>query len=239
MKFKMLAILVITALVLPLKPIRGQPAGIDDVALWTVQRVIRDAHENKKLKAKIKYSESSLEEEYDSKNNLRSKKNRSKTIDGDGKSQVAGFEIDLYNILADTYNFKLADTGNTAGLTVIDDKVYVVIDFSPKPGLVYKNLTDRFIQRLEGRMFIDVQGEHYYIYKLEARIPQEFSFTYWWVFIPVPITIKSFGFTLIQERIDLESIIAEKHIEAMIAFDSMRDGRKEFRYDYSNFQYKK
>ena len=235
----MIAIFVASALVLMSQPTQGQVTGGDDLAFWTVQRVLRDAQENKKLKTKIKYSESLSEEEYDTKNNRRSIKNESKTVNGSRKSQTAGFDIDLYDILIDTYNFKLAGTGNASGLTIIDDKVYVVIDFYPKPGLRYKNLADRFIHRLEGRMFIDVQGEHYYIHKFEARIPQKFSFTYWWGILPIPITIKSFGFTLTQERIAIENIVVEKHIEATVVFDSIRDGRREYKYDYDNFKYGK
>lgn len=236
----MIAIVVISTLSLTFpQPIRGQTAVVDDIAVWTVKRVVRDAQENKKLKTKIKYSESLLEKEYDTKGNLRWEDKKSKTIEGGRKSQISGFEIDLYDILVDTYNFKLAEIDNSSGLDVVDNKVYVVIDFYPKTGLKYKNLADRFTYRLEGRMFVDVQGENYYVHKFEARIPKEFSFTYWWGIIPIPITIKSFGFTLVQERITIENIIVEKYIDATVIFDSIRDGRREYRYDYGNFQYKK
>ena len=149
-------------------------------------------------------------------------------------SRVAGFELDLYEILASTYDFWLADTGDATGLTVINNKVYVVIDFIPKVGLGFRDLSDRFVRRLNGRIWVDVGGKNYHILRLEGSVP-EFSFTYWkWGIIPISITIKSLRLALNQERLE-SGVVVEKSAEATLIFDSLQDGRKEYRYTYDNF----
>ena len=220
------------------QPIRGQTPRTGDLASWTIQKVIRDAESNKSAKTGITYRESSVEEEYGTDNVLRSRKPEqgfsTRTVDGSAKSRVAGFELDLYEILASTYNFWLADTENATGLTVIDNKVYIVIDFTPREGLRFRNIPERFTQRLHGRIWVDVSGDHYYIYKMEGRTT-EFSFVYWkWDVIPIPITIKSLRFTLNQERLE-SGVVVEKSAESTVIFDSLRNGRREYRYTFDNF----
>lgn len=223
------------------QPIRGQAPQTDDLASWTIQKVLRDAEENKRAKTRITYRESSTEEEYDTNGGLRWRKPErglnTRTVDGSSKSRVAGFELDLYEILTNTYNFRLANTGSATGLTVIDDKVYIVVDFTPKNGLRFKSISDRFIQRLHGRIWVDVGGDRYFIYKMEGNTP-EFSFTYWkWGIIPIPITIKSLRLTLNQERLE-SGVVVERSAEASVIFDSLQDGRREYRYTFDNFQNK-
>lgn len=225
-------------LLLAAQPLLGQAPRTGNLASWTIQKVIRDAQSNKTAKARLKYRESSVEEEYHANGTLKSRKANSRTVDGSGKSRVAGFELDLYELLADTYNFRLADTGSATGLTVIDSKVYIVIDFSPKEGLRFRDLADRFVQRLHGRIWVDVSGDQYYIYRMEGRIP-EFSFTYWkWGIIPIPITIKSLHLKLNQERLG-SGVVVEKYAAATVVFDSIQDGRREYRYNYDNFENKR
>lgn len=241
MRTKTLSILIIIAFILPSEPIRGQPANIvDDVASWTIQKVIKDAKDNKQAKSQLRYRELSVEEEFDTNGVSRSRKPAqgvaTRIVDGSQKSRIAGFELDLYDILADRYNFEMANTSSSPGLTIIDGRVYVVIDFAPKAGLKYKSIEDRFINRLHGRIFVDVRGEYYYIKKTEIHIPEEFGFTYWkFGILPVPITIKNFRFTLTQERLEPEGVVVERTLEASTTFDSIRDGRKEYRYNYDNF----
>lgn len=217
----------------------GAAAQTNDLASWTVQKVIGDAEDNKQAKARIIYRESSVEEEFDPNGKLRSRKpdkgTSTRTVDGSAKSRVAGFELDLYEILTDTYNFKLADTGNGTGLTVIDNRVYVVVDFAPKEGLRFRNLPDRFTHRLRGRIWVDVSGNYYYILKMEANISEEFSFTYWkWGIVPIPITVKKMSLTLNQERLG-SGVVVERSAEATVVFDSLRDGSKEYSYAFDNF----
>lgn len=235
-----LVIIVLILLVLPARSMQGQETQTDKLASWTIQRIIKDAEENKKLKGGLKYRESFIEEEYDTNGRSRSRKEGTKIIDGSKKFQIAGFEFNLYEILPEIYNFKLASTAESVGLAIIDENIYVAIDFIPKTNLKYRRLEDRFIYRFRGRIFVDISGERYYIKKMEIRIPEEFSFTYWqWGFIPIPITIKSFELIMIQDRLDPEDIIVEKSIKAKVVFSSLRSGNRNYDYTYDGFEHKK
>ncbi len=209
---------------------QGPIQGGGTQASQIIQRVLQDSVANQGKKAGLKYRQSSVVTEYEPDGKPRNREEDSKTVDGtETNFEIACHKIDPYEILATSYDFRLAEAGDST-----------IIEFFPKPGLKFSDSAKHFTNRLRGKIWINTRGGSSYISRLEGSITEEFSLVYWGrcsYFIPVPITIKGFWFTINWERLESGTVV-EKSIKAAVAFDSIRDGIKEYAYTYDSFEYK-
>lgn len=203
----------------------------EPVAQIIMGKTLARAAENNRIKhIRLKFDEISTQEEFDLSGKLKSRKQKTSQISGK-RNTVAGFNLDIYSILVSRYDFKMAEPED---LIVANGQVYSIVEFMPKTGLKFNKNEDEFINRLRGKIFINTQN--FFIWKIEALIPELFRFKYWILFIPITIEILDFKLAYYQtifENIDVETYVAVKS-----KYKVSSTSARKYTYQYENYQLK-
>lgn len=124
-----------------------------------------------------------------------------KVISRNGKktedSRPSGFPAEASQIFAARYNYSFA---YNYPLQIGSGK-YIVLNFKPKNGLIIASQEDEVLNRSEGKIFVN--SENFLVWKIEARLPDEFTVYSWF---------KVFSANLIFEQQEIDGIAVEKVI---------------------------
>ena len=200
-------------------------------------KAVISAHQNDKLKQQyLAYEETLLFDESNYRGEKKPTERSTKTIQG-GKTQFAGFNLsigDLLQTLVSRHEFYF---GNPADVVLPNGKQCIVIEFYPKQNLESKTNEDKFINRLRGKLWIDAQNHA--LWRVEAAIPreEEFSFRIWRTIFFVTVNVKYL--TLIFEQIEYGGIMAENLIRIETNFIVLSATKTWlYNYYYENYRLK-
>lgn len=195
-------------------------------------RALQKARDNERIKKeRLLYEERYTVDEWDSEGNYKSHEEKRSTI-SNKNTRMAGMGINIYEALATRYDFKMAKPDE---IITIDNNLYSVIEFVPKPGLKLQITEDNFINRLRGTIY--VRMDDYSIWKTVCSIPDKFTFTVWYLFIPARITINKFELSFQQG--EFQGVVVESSIKATTEYETaIKDGRREYLFNYSNFRFR-
>lgn len=203
----------------------------EPVAQVIMGKALARAVENDRIKhVRLKFDEIFTQEEYDLSGKLKSRKQKKSQISGK-RNTVAGFNLDIYKTLATGYDFKMAEPED---LVVENGQIYSIVEFTPKEGLKFNKNEDEFINRLRGKVFINTQN--FFIWKIEALIPELFRFKYWVLFIPITIEIQDFKLAYYQTI--FKDTDVETYVAAEVRYKVSSTNTRKYTYQYENYQLK-
>lgn len=180
----------------------------------------------------------SVNEKYANKKDLidghsKSRQERNKTLTG--RPSLDGMNVDeLYNAFITRFNF-LIDNNDSTG--VINDVRYALIKFSPKPNLTSKTVTDAFINRTAGKVYIDL--DNYEIVRIEGGISNHFITTWraWWSPVSFDIDVYEFNFSI--DYTVFNNMVIEKNLAGMVDYEIRNRGIDKHAYTLSNYRIKR
>lgn len=163
-------------------------------------------------------------------------------IDGRPKSRQAGKKTvtgrqslgsmnvdDLYKAFATRFDF-IIDNNDSTG--VINGIQCALIKFSPKPNLTSKTVTDAFINRTSGKVYINL--DNYEIVRVEGGISNHFITTWraWWSPISFDIDVYELSFSI--DYTVFNNMVIEKNMEGTIDYEIRNRGVEKHTYTLSN-----
>lgn len=177
----------------------------------------------------------SVDEKYTDKQSLtdnrpKSKRERKKIITG--RPSLDGINVDeLYKAFATRFDF-LIDNDDSTG--VINGARYALIKFKPRPNLDNKTVTDAFINRTVGKVYINL--DNYEIIRVEGAISNHFTTTWraWWSPISFDIDVYEFGFSI--DYTVFNDMVIEKNLAGMVDYEIRNRGVEKHTYTLSNYR---
>ena len=175
----------------------------------------------------------SMEERYDSSGKLKSRKparpGPPKVFKG--RPKIDGIDLaSLYKILDERYDFYIDDQES---IGVMNGIVRAIVKFKPKSNLKIRETADQFVNRLSGKIYIDL--DELYMVKLNGTIDKTFSFTItspWILYIPVTVTVYRVNFMAEYELSN--GIVVENLIIGEADYETRGRGTVKRTYTLSN-----
>lgn len=205
------------------------PPPIENIAQLLVERGL--AKINTESRKDVFADMVSIKKEYDINSKEVSKKISRRTILGRPKLDKLSID-ELYQAFETRYYFYIDDLENTVN---VDNITYGVIKYKPKADLKINKTADQFINRVEGKIYIDI--DKLKITKIEGAIPNKFSFdfSYWaLLFIPIQIDMHKFEFSV--EYATFNNISVENHLTGLADYEVRNRGTETHEYILSNYR---
>lgn len=178
----------------------------------------------------------STSEEYDTQGNRKSADTDNYTIVGRPKLDKLNID-ELYRAFATRFDFYI---DNAYSADTINGTTYAVVKYRPKPGLSYDNVTDSFINRVSGKVYINL--DNFVIYKIDGGINYPFSTT--WhpgpkllYFISIGIDVYEFNFSI--EYTGFNNMVIEKFLTGAADYKIRNRGLEKHFYTLSNYRMRK
>ena len=177
----------------------------------------------------------SVDEKYVNKQALidgrpKSRQERKKTITG--RPSLDGMNVDeLYKAFATRFDFFIDNDDSTG---VINDSLYALIKFKPKSNLSNKTVTDAFVNRPVGKVYLNL--DNYEIVRVEGEIVNHFTTTWkaWWSPISFDIDVYEFGFSI--DYTTFNNMVIEKNLTGMVDYEVRNRGVEKHTYTLSNYR---
>ncbi len=231
---KKAVLLVLLCLLFSLKTNAQEACCINLSANQIMSAAVTHTRENDRLKqARLIYNEVSTQKEFNYKGDKLSAKEEAETIDG-LRSRLAGFDLsigELLQILVVKHQFSEPEE------VILNNKSYWLINFYPKSGLIDNTTENKFLNRLQGKIWLDVQNNS--LWRVEAQISESraFSFRTWKLLGLVPIHVKSFKLTF--QQIEYMGIMVENSIQVEAKYVVLSETRtRKYDFQYSNYRLK-
>ena len=177
----------------------------------------------------------SIDEEYVSKQALlegrsKSREENKKTIIGRPKLDRMNID-DLYKAFSTRYDFFI---DNDHSIEAIGGVSYAVIQYKPKLNLSTNTVTDSFINRTAGKVYINM--DNYEIMRITGGINDHFVAVWhaWWSPISIDIDVYEFNFSI--DYTLFNDIVIEKDLTGMVDYEIRHRGVEKHSYSLSNYR---
>ena len=158
-----------------------------------------------------------------------------KTINqsADLRMKLRGLDIDdLYGALMVRHDFYIDPAEDTK---VIEGKNCVIIKFSPKNNLAMREVSDQFINRVSGSIYIDL--DNVTIARIDGSTNHQFYFNYTILgFIHIRVDVYSFEFSV--EYNQFGNMMVEKTVNGLADYEIRSRSTEQYINKISNYRMK-
>lgn len=149
----------------------------------------------------------------------------------DLQMELRGLDIDdLYKALVVRHNFYIDPAEDTK---IIDGKSCIIIKFAPKNTLTKRGITDQFINRVSGSIYIDL--DNFSITRMDGFINEPFNFNYTLLgFIRIRVDVYSFEFSVEYSQFD--NIMVEKSVNGSADYEIRNRGTEKYNNKITDYR---
>lgn len=223
-------------------PAKGQDnKNLNDESKLNIAQVIIDKGLNRinvELRKSVITDVYSIDEEYENKQTLIDGRPKSKTESRKvliGRPKLDRLNIDdLYKAFATRFDFFF---DNDRSIETIDGITYALVQYRPRANLTSDTVTDFFINRTVGKVYINM--DNYDIYKIEGGINHHFLTVWknkWLPFVSFDIDVYEFSFSI--EYTEFSGMVIEKNLTGMVDYEIRKRGVEKHSYSLSNFRFR-